>query len=908
LAQNAADAAMGAGRQGVLRLSLVDGELRAANTGAPLDAAGVAALASLRASAKSSGQVVGQFGVGFAAVLAVTDAPRVVSSTGGVEFSAQRTREAIPDLAALVAERGGRVPVLRLVWPVSSEEPPEGFDTEVRLPLRSDVDGSALLAGFADQVVDLLLSLTGLHRIEIGDRAWSRTEVGEHVELSGSWGSARWLVHRQGGELSAEVTARLGVEARPQWTTCWAVPVDEDGVPRPLETDVLHAPTPTDERMSLPARLIATLPIESNRRRLLPGPAADAVLEEAAASYPALVCRVAPEHRTALVPTPEFPLSEVDDRLRDLILKKLRVEPWLPAPADGADIAPARAAVLDLPSEGLAELLVDVVPGIVDKRLAARHHAKALAALGIPRLRPADVVAAVTGVDRPPDWWRELYATLDPIAEVDATAREELGALPVPLADGRTLPGPRGSLLIDDLSHVDLTGLRVVHPDAAHPLLERLGARRGGPAELLPYLRDAVERSLDDVDSGMDTSGLVELVLRLVSEVAARPGDHPWLGALALPDEVGDWRRADELAVPGSAFLEVLDEDAPLGVLAEDVAKAWPATVLTAVGVLDSFAVLDEENPAGPDHELPDEEEWWDSRQEPPNRLLAVRDLDLIADDAWPKALRLLAGDPVTWRALHQRGGYTSWWISHNALLAGAVPRDWRLPVAASLAGLYDPVPDVGLDETLLAQIGVRTALDAADTEEVLARLGDSDRAIPPGVVLRAYAAMAEHRAEVDPPDWVRTLDGHVRAASECVVLDAPWLLGVLPESRVVSAGPEFELAEPLAELLDLPLASEEQQSTVDRPGEFVLWSDLGAVVAACELMDVDVPAGGVLIHEELTVSAIRVPWWVDRGRVHVEDSADALARALAWSTDRWEDRHMLAVLINDPEPGTTLA
>src|SRR5436309_5506593 len=92
LAQNAADAATLAGRRGVLQLSIVDNELRAANTGAPLDRAGVAALASLRASAKRAGQQVGRFGVGFAAVLAVSDSPRVISASGGVAFSAGRTR------------------------------------------------------------------------------------------------------------------------------------------------------------------------------------------------------------------------------------------------------------------------------------------------------------------------------------------------------------------------------------------------------------------------------------------------------------------------------------------------------------------------------------------------------------------------------------------------------------------------------------------------------------------------------------------------------------------------------------------------------------------------------------------------------------------------------------------------
>ena len=155
LAQNAADAAGGAGR---LRVTLVpDGsapageagvgvvgrpELRVANTGGPLSAAGVAALASLRASAKrDEAGAVGRFGVGFAAVLAVSAEPRVVSASGAVAFSADRTAAAIADLPGPAAELARRdaPPVLRLVWP-SAEHPPDGFATEVRLPLRAGVE------------------------------------------------------------------------------------------------------------------------------------------------------------------------------------------------------------------------------------------------------------------------------------------------------------------------------------------------------------------------------------------------------------------------------------------------------------------------------------------------------------------------------------------------------------------------------------------------------------------------------------------------------------------------------------------------------------------------------------------------------------------------------------------------
>src|SRR5829696_10507254 len=87
LAQNAADAAARAGVPGRLRLELAGDTLRAANTGAPLDADGVQGLATLRASAKRNDPgTVGRFGVGFAAVLAVSDEPAIVSANGGILF------------------------------------------------------------------------------------------------------------------------------------------------------------------------------------------------------------------------------------------------------------------------------------------------------------------------------------------------------------------------------------------------------------------------------------------------------------------------------------------------------------------------------------------------------------------------------------------------------------------------------------------------------------------------------------------------------------------------------------------------------------------------------------------------------------------------------------------------------
>ncbi|WP_433267862.1 sacsin N-terminal ATP-binding-like domain-containing protein [Actinosynnema sp. CS-041913] len=893
LAQNASDAA--GDTPGVLRLSLVDGELRAANTGSPLTASGVAALASLRASAKST-DTVGQFGVGFAAVLAVTDAPRVVSTSGGVLFSASRTRQAVPELASA---RGGDVPVLRLVWPTDEADLPAGFDTEVRLPLK--VDGPSLLAEFAEQVPDLLLALPGLRRVEVGSDTWERTEDGGVVVLTGPAGSARWRVHRVGGELPSSLVQ--GVESRAHWTACWAWPMDE-----PLTGDVLHAPTPTDEKMSLPARLIATLPVEPSRRRVLVGAAASYVLDRAALAYPDLVTALPAVDRTALVPLPGFPLSEVDGLLRDGVLAALRKASWLPL-ASGDWAAPASAKVLDAPSEDLVELLEDVVPGLLDAELTLPEHAKALAALEVPRMSVSEVVAALAGVGGDPEWWRQVYQALTPLADVDSAAREEMGSLPVPLADGRLVSSPRGVLLLSSDFSVELSGMRVVHPAAAHPLLLRLGATEAGPAELLDSdaVREAVHRSLDD--PAMDGPDLVRTVLSLV----ARAGGRPWLGELALPDAAGEWRRADELALPDSALLSVLEADAPIGVLDSALAAEWPRSVLTDVGVLDGFTVVEDDAPTEPDHDLADEGYWWDAAEEPPSHVRGIRDLDLVARDKWPDALRLMAADPVTWRAVTEPDGYTGWWLARYATFDGVPLGSWRLPDAAGLDGLYDVVPDVDLPPHVLAAAGVRTSLTVLDEDDVtdlLGRLGDPERKLSDALVLRVHAALAEvaDAVSVEPPDRVRVLTGEAAPADDVVVLDLPWLLGVLPGNQVLAAE---GAAEVLAELLALPLASEEVSGEVVGEGDEVVWSDLGAVRLACDLLGVELPISPVIVHDELVVAfegeQHEVSWWVADDVPHAADSPEGLARALAWATGRWADRHTFAALITDPTPTVLL-
>ncbi|HJP74550.1 MAG TPA: hypothetical protein VJ914_09795 [Pseudonocardiaceae bacterium] len=952
LAQNAADAAVAAGVPGRLRLAVDGRELRVANTGAALTDEGVAALASLRASAKRSGEQVGQFGVGFAAVLAVTEEPRVVSSTGGVRFSAARTRESIADhgrLGALLAERDHEVPVLRLAWPVDAAEAPvpTGFDTEVRLPLRPEVDLDQLLASAAEQAPDLLLALPGLAVIEVGDERWERTEGDKPglIELHGPKALTRWLTLRSSGALTDAQSQRLGVEARARanWSVCWAIPLDEDGAPVPVSGEVLHAPTPTDERLSLPARLLATLPVEPSRRRLLPGPATDAVLDAAAAAYPELVAALPTEHRLALVPLPGFPLSEVDGQLRASVLAALGEASWLPTEA-GPQRPPAGASVLDLPDGELAGLVVALLPGLLKGWLSEPVYAPALAVFDVRRVRAADLVAAISGIDREPAWWARLYAALNRWVASDADIADELGGLPVPLIDGRMSFGPRDLLLPSAevgelLSEVDIVGLRVADPDAVHPLLERLGARHADALDLLdaPALRDAVANSMADAQSGVDITGLVDTVLHLVERADFGAGERPWLGDLALPDDQGGTRRAAELVQPGAPLLGVLADDAigsdaPLGVLAAELAQDWSPRTLAALGVLNNFAVLVVDSPTGPDHELADEAEWWEWIEgdvSPPDTLIGIRDLDLVDEDRWPEALRLLSGEPDTARALADPAGYSAWWLARYALLGGHPPMFWRLPGAVDLVGLYDEVPNVGLSAQLLTSVGVQAELvisDAPDAQEMLQRLGDPDRAVSSGTAMRMHAelvsAMAAggfEPADVQPPARVRTISGESADAEDAVLLDRPWFLGVLPENRVLAArimpvteDVEFDPIESLAELCSIALASEVVTAEPALDGEPVAWSDLGAIRLACSLLGVHVPDGLVFVTDELVVDGQRVDWWVieheyGADTVYAEDTSEGLARALAWVLDRWPDRWLLAGLLTDPTAGTAL-
>jgi hypothetical protein len=573
--------------------------------------------------------------------------------------------------------------------------------------------------------------------------------------------------------------------------------------------------------------------------------------------------------------------------------------------------------VVDAAPEPLVGVLAGLLPGLLPASWSGRGRAAALGALGVRRLSTADVVELVSGVDRPPAWWRELYAAL-----ADLPDREALTAIPVPLADGRVVTGVRGALLPDpDLpaAAAGALGLRVVHPDAAHPLLERLGAQPATARGVLAddRVRAAVEASYEEADP----EPVAAAVLALVAGARPAPGELPWLAELALPAADGDWYPAGELLLPGSPLAGVVEEDAPFETVRADLVERWGTEVLTAVGALETFAVLRvadvELDPDAEGHDLDGEPDWMEAVLDrlPPQRLpprlaelVAVRDLDLVRPDAWPAALALLAGiSPVATVTLAdgthaEVPSYTTWWVSTHRTVGGRRPDRLRAPGADDLAGLYDVAPD-GLPPVAGVLGGLADVLADPDRAlDLLDRLAEPDRTVPGPTLRVAYPRLAVVlEDQVEPPDRVRVTPDRTVPRRQAVVLDLPYLLPLLGDRVPVPAG---AAAGPVADLLDLPLASElvAAAGPESTPTRRLAWTDVPGVALAAERCGGRPPAGTVAVHDRLVVAGVPVPWWPVGEVDHVVATPEATGRALAWRLGAWDRRAAAAEALAGPD------
>ncbi|WP_299574997.1 hypothetical protein [uncultured Williamsia sp.] len=862
LAANAADAAGIAGSPGRLDVSSAgDGTVSLANTGAPLTADGVRSLAALRVSAKVGDDIVGRFGVGFSAVVAVADEVAIRSRHGGVVFSRARTADALADAGIDVPRAGA--PLLRLPWP-DMTPPAQGFDTEVVLTPRGDA--ATIVAVAADQAPMLLVELVALESITVQGRTIRREveTVADPAHDVLTVGDASWVQIASG-------------------RSRWLMPGTSDA-PRPLERERLRAPTVTDVEVTLPALCVADVALTPDRRSLDPA----AEIGTVARGYHLLALALDAAVRLAVVPSPTIPAGPVDAQLRAAVTADLTTGPWLPT-ATGDTVAPYRAVVVPGAPPALTDILADIVDGVVDARvghpaLGDQAALSLLRSVGVRELSWDALCDTLTGVDRPPTWWRDLYEALSSVV-VDDRVREAVATVPVPRADGRMAVGARGLVVIDAptpevaaaLGEVEVSWVATVHPDADHPLLDRLGARRVTVSEVLadPALEAIIA-------NGEPEPAVAQAVLALVAADpdAATP---PWLGGLPLLDDDGEDRPADELLLPDSPLRRVLVDDSPFGVVADAVVDRWGPDVVRRIGVGWGFTVVTDEMPVGPDHDLPDEELWWDTRVDEPQRVVAVRDLDLVEPDRWRDALSLLASQENCRDALADRDGYTAWWLRRFAQLDGVPLGHLRAPDDTTFVGLLDVADHPDADA--VAGVFAGTEITTTDLAElVLDRLGDPDRPVAPGVAATAHAALvrALRRADLDldrldPPTRVRTITG--RTSADGIVVDLPWMLPVVGSADAVVLTPPVtaDAARDLATVLDLPTASEALRVTPTDPGVASTWSDSPEAIATAVARGTDLPSGEVRLHDELRLEVVRdgdrrtvtADWWVDDAGVH---------------------------------------
>lgn len=295
--------------------------LYCADDGDPIDESGMTALMFSHMSPKRATGQIGTFGLGFKAVLGVSDDPEFYSRSGSFRFqrsrSAQQIRAVVPREAAV-----RNFPVLRLPEPIepldAREDDPvlsemmSWATNVVRLPLKRAAfdDLKRQMADFPAEFILFVPHVASLTLI-VGDGSLQRhvqlTREGDDFVLDDGTDSARWRVFQRSYRLSAAARAdrRPGDDAD-EVQIWWAAPVDHA-----QRHDRFWAHFPTETACLVSGILNAPWKTNEDRQNLLTGEYNDELVRAAAV----LVAGELPS------------LSHADDPARHLDLLPRRHEP-----------------------------------------------------------------------------------------------------------------------------------------------------------------------------------------------------------------------------------------------------------------------------------------------------------------------------------------------------------------------------------------------------------------------------------------------------------------------------------------------------------------------------------------------------------------------------------------------------
>ena len=268
LIQNSADALAIKEGGGRIRVRLTQDYLYCADEGIPIDEDGITALMFARMSPKRGSNQIGRFGLGFKAVLSITDRPEFFSRAGSFYFDAvdadKRIRSIVPE--------SKKFPVLRLPQAI---DPSEAFQNDpilqrmavwatniVRLPLKSGAYDklSEQITSFPPEFLLFVEHVKQLmFDTEESDLVLSICREGDHYLLSEGDDTTRWKLFEHTHQLSDEAHEdRRSVDDTGCVKITWAVPLDRIRDPgrfwayyptmtASLVAGILNAPWKTNE-------------------------------------------------------------------------------------------------------------------------------------------------------------------------------------------------------------------------------------------------------------------------------------------------------------------------------------------------------------------------------------------------------------------------------------------------------------------------------------------------------------------------------------------------------------------------------------------------------------------------------------------------------------------------------------
>jgi hypothetical protein len=393
LLQNAHDACADADTIGQAWLRLTPTALLVANQGVPFTADRIDSLLQLGDSSKKADRAehhtIGYKGVGFSAVLEITDQPQIISAS--TRFCFHR-HAALERVGQVLGSQPRAVPMRYFPFPLNQDDLGEdsaavedllngGAVTVIRLPLvnprKSKEVQAELQSGLRPET---LLFMPHLQRLTLetpasairwSRRAGHRVAPGQLQHLREEGGTTRsWLIASRTVALDKAEVAALD---DPLWASVRQANISvgvpwRDGKPDPDRGDQpMHVYFPTDDRLGRPLLVHGDFYVQSNRRRITSaGRGADVsrAIAAAAADLTADLAVALADHGNTLLRTlaPCGPADGFGSVLAQMIDARLR-ERRILRPADqSAPVAAAglRRVAADLSQRHLAAL-VDVM-------------------------------------------------------------------------------------------------------------------------------------------------------------------------------------------------------------------------------------------------------------------------------------------------------------------------------------------------------------------------------------------------------------------------------------------------------------------------------------------------------------------------------------------------------------------